>query len=141
MWMRVTIAVLAVAALAGGSPAVADRWPPAGGGPGRPIRLEGFWGGTRDSPGAIGDITISAKGHEKRRFAVTAVQAYFPEEEGMQIFRFTSDHPSTLIARGDAVGRLFAARAGDRITAFGTYMPGSGMFVVGSVEPVAAAKR
>ena len=132
-----TIAVLAVAALAGGAPALADRWPP-GGGPGRPIRLEGYWGGTRDSPDAIGEITVSAKGREPRRFAITAIQAYFPEEEGMQILRFTSDHPSTLIARGDAVGRFFAARAGDHIVAFGTYLPGSGMFVIGSVEPVAA---
>lgn len=103
----------------------------------RPIRLEGAFDRTRADPRVIGEITISAGGRESRRFGVTAVQAYKPEEEGMQIFRFTSDHPATLIARGDAVGRLFATAPDRSLTVFGTYTAGSGLFVVGSVDVAA----
>jgi hypothetical protein len=100
----------------------------------RPIRLEGYWDRTRAERDVIGEVTISAEGHPSRRFGVTAVQAYQPEEEGIQIFRFTSDHPATLVARGDGVGRLFAAPRDRKIVVFATYTAGSGLFVVGSVD-------
>lgn len=111
--------------------------------PNRPIRLEGYWERTRDQVDVIGEVTISAEGRANRRFGVTAIQAYQPAEEGMQIFRFTSDHPATLVARGDAVGRLWAAPRDRKLVAFGTYTRGSGLFVIGSVdlvEPDAAAR-
>lgn len=106
------------------------------GSPNRPIRLEGYWERTREAPDVIGEVTIAGTGRAPRRFGVTAVQAYQPEEEGMQIFRFTSDHPATLLARGDAVDRLFAAAKDRKLVVFGTYMRGSGLFVIGSVELV-----
>ena len=111
----------------------------------RPIRLEGYWERTRAERDVIGEVTISAAGRPSRRFGVTAVQAYQPEEEGMQIFRFTSDHPATLVARGDGVGRLFAAPRDRKVVVFGAYTAGSGLFVVGSVDvgeqPPAAPRR
>jgi len=101
----------------------------------RPVRLEGYWDRTRDDPQVIGDLVVAAKG-AKRRFGVTAVQAYKPEEEGIQIFRFTSDHPATLLVRGDrdAVRRFFEAPRDRKLVAFGTYNPGSGTFALGSVD-------
>jgi len=105
----------------------------------RPIRLEGFWDRTRADRDVIGEVTISAPGRTPRRFGVTAIQAYQPEEEGMQIFRSTSDHPATFIARGDAVDRLWEAPKDRKMVIFGTYMAGSGLFVVGSVDLAAPA--
>jgi hypothetical protein len=104
--------------------------------PERPIRLEGYWGLTHDEPDVIGDVTVSVRGRSKRRFGITAVQAYKPEEEGIQIFRFTSDHPVTLLLRGDeeAVRRFFEAPHDRKVVAFGTYNRGSGTFVLGSVD-------
>lgn len=107
----------------------------------RPVRLEGYWERTRAERDVIGEITISAEGRENRRFGVTALQAYQPEEEGMQVFRFTSDHPATLVARGNGVGRLFAAPRDRKIVVFATYTAGSGLFVVGSVDVADAAGR
>jgi hypothetical protein len=131
--------VVLLAAVLGSVPAVAgavvfDTVP-------RPVRLEGYWDRTRAAPDVIGDVTISAEGRPARRFGVTAVQAYKPEEEGMQIFRFTSDHPATLLARGDAVGRFFAAPPDRKVVVFGTYTAGSGLFVVGSVDVVNAPRE
>ena len=102
----------------------------------RPIRLEGYWDRTRDDPEVIGDVVVAAKGGAQRRFGITAVQAYKPEEEGIQIFRFTSQHPATLLVRGDreAVQRFFAAPGDRKIVAFGAYNPGSGTFALGSVD-------
>ncbi len=109
--------------------------------PNRPIRIEGYWGRTRSDPEVIGEVTISAKGRPTRVLGVTALQAYQPEEEGMQVLRFTSDHPATLLARGDAVDRLFSAAPDRKLVAFGTYMRGSGLFVVGSVDLVPSPER
>ncbi|OQY64945.1 MAG: hypothetical protein B6D46_15925 [Polyangiaceae bacterium UTPRO1] len=100
----------------------------------RPIRLEGYWERTRAAPDVIGEVRIAAEGRQPRRFGVTAIQAYQPAEEGMQIFRFTSDHPATLLARGAGVERLFAAPDDRKIVVFATYAAGSGLFVVGSVD-------
>jgi len=104
--------------------------------PVRPIRLEGYWDRTRDDAAVIGDVVVAANRRAKRRFGITAVQAYKPEEEGIQIFRFTSDHPATLLVRGDrdAVRRFFEAPSDRKVIAFGTYNPGSGTFALGSVE-------
>lgn len=110
-------------------------------GPNRPIRIEGYWGRTRSDPAVIGEVTISTPGRPPRSLGVTALQAYQPEEEGMQVLRFTSDHPATLLARGDAVDRLFSAAPDRKLIAFGTYMRGSGIFVVGSVELVPSPER
>jgi hypothetical protein len=107
--------------------------------PNRPIRLEGYWERTRADREVIGEIMISAPGRAPRRFGVAALQAYQPEEEGMQVLRFTSDHPATLLARGDAVDRLWEVKKDEKLRAFGTYAAGSGLFVVGSVDVVDAS--
>ena len=110
--------------------------PPVAGLTGRPIRLEGYWGRSRSSPEVIGEVSVAVTGREPRLLGVTAVQAYHPEEEGAQIFRFTSDHPVTLLVRGDdaVVRRFMEAPPDTRVTAFGTYTAGSGLFVLGSVD-------
>jgi hypothetical protein len=110
----------------------------------RPVRVEGYWDRTRADREVIGDVSVSAEGYPPRRFGVTALQAYQPEEEGMQVLRFTSDHPATLVARGDAVDRFFAAPKGRKVKVFATYVAGSGLFIIGSVEvaaPPAAPRR
>lgn len=138
--VRMGARVLAVACLIVASlVAAASAQFPLGGSPNRPIRLEGYWERTRAAPDVIGEITIAGTGRAPRRFGVTAVQAYQPEEEGMQIFRFTSDRPATLVARGDGVGRLFAAPRDRKVVVFATYASGSGLFVVGSVDVAAGA--
>jgi hypothetical protein len=103
---------------------------------GRPIRLEGYWGRSRRSPDVIGEVSVAMTGRKPRSFGVTAVQAYHPEEEGAQLFRFTSDHPVALLVRGDddMVRRFMEAPPDARVTAFGTYTAGSGLFVLGSVD-------
>lgn len=110
--------------------------PPIGALAGRPIRLEGYWGRSRQSPEVIGEVSVAMTGRQPRNFGITAVQAYHPEEEGAQLFRFTSDHPVALLVRGDAelVRRFMEASPDTRVTAFGTYTAGSGLFVLGSVD-------
>jgi hypothetical protein len=137
MLARAVVVVLAIVATT--VTAVEAQFPLAS--PNRPIRIEGYWGRTRSDPEVIGEVTISAQGRPPRSLGVTAIQAYQPEEEGMQIFRFTSDHPATLLARGDAVDRLFSAAPDRKLVAFGTYMRGSGLFVVGSVDLVPSPER
>jgi hypothetical protein len=107
----------------------------------RPIRLEGYWERTRAEREVIGEITIDAENREPRRFGVTALQAYKPEEEGMQIFRFSDQRPATLLARGDGVGRFWAAPRDRKVIVFGTYNPGPGTFIVGSVETEGSEPR
>jgi hypothetical protein len=138
MLARAVLVVLAIVAIA--VTAVEAQFPLAYG-PNRPIRIEGYWGRTRSDPEVLGEVTISAQGRPARRLGVTALQAYQPEEEGMQVLRFTSDHPATLLARGDAVYRLFSAAPDRKLVAFGTYMRGSGLFVVGSVDLVPSPER
>jgi hypothetical protein len=103
---------------------------------GRPVRLEGFWGRTRQSRDVIGEVSVAVAGRQPRILGITAVQAYHPEEEGAQLFRFTSDHPVALLVRGDdeMVRRFLEAPPDARVTAFGTYTAGSGLFVLGSVD-------
>lgn len=137
--MSVRILVLGCLIVAAAFTAVEAQFPLAS--PNRPIRIEGYWGRTRSDPEVIGEVTISAQGRPPRSLGVTAIQAYQPEEEGMQIVRFTSDHPATLLARGDAVDRLFSAAPDRKLVAFGTYMRGSGLFVVGSVDLVPSPER
>jgi hypothetical protein len=133
--VRRALLIAVVVLLAGGDCALAQRFPLESL-PERPIRLEGYWDRTRDDRDVIGDLVVSTNGRAKRRFGVTAVQAYKPEEEGMQLFRFTSDHPVTLLVRGDdeTVRRFFEAPSDRKVIAFGTYNRGSGTFVLGSVD-------
>jgi hypothetical protein len=134
MRRRVLPSIIVLLALA--VPAFGERSLPGAGALGRPIRLEGYWGRTRQDPGVLAEVSVGRTGRQPRNFGVTAVQAYHPEEEGPHIFRFTSDHPVTLLVRGDedTVRRFMEAPPDARIRAFGTYSAGSGLFVLGSVE-------
>jgi hypothetical protein len=103
--------------------------------PGRPIRLEGYVDPPSSSSRVLEEITISA-GRDRRRFGVTALQAYKPEEEGAQVLRHSTLRPVTLLLRGprEMVNDFAHAPPGARLTAFGVYMAGPGTLTLTSVE-------
>ena len=110
------------------------------GGHPRPIRIEGYWErGTSYGP-IIEEITISASGHDRRHFGISAIQAYKPEEEGAQILRHSSQRPSTLLLAGrkEMIESFMAARPDQKITAFGLYRAGAGQLILSSVEVAGA---
>ena len=102
----------------------------------RPVRLEGYWGRKKTETAVIGEATISAAGHGRREFGITALQAYKPEEEGPQVFRQSSLRPVTLLLNGpkDMIERFIAARPDQKVTAFGLYRAGAGQLILSSVE-------
>ena len=106
-----------------------------GGGAERPVRLEGYWSGTKADKDVIGVITVSADGKEKRSFAVTALQAYAPEEEGIDVLRPSSLQPITVLLRGDdtMIRRFMTAAPDDTVIALGVYQPGAGNLILTSV--------
>ena len=130
------VATLAALCVAGGASAAAAQVFPGDVAPLRPIRIEGRWDRPRSNPEVIGEITISAGRGERRPFGVTALQAYKPEEEGMQVLRHTALQPSTLLLRGrtEMVEKFMRAGRDDEIVAFGVYRPASAMFELSSVE-------
>jgi hypothetical protein len=133
---RLAIAAGLVAGLLLPAEALAQRV--LGAGPQRPLKLEGFWDRTRSVREVIGEIVISADGETRRTFGVTGVQAFQPEEEGMQIFRHSSLQPITLLLRGRSrlVRRFLEARPEEKVVALGVYRAGSATFILGSVEVV-----
>lgn len=110
--------------------------------PTRPIRLEGYWDRPRSAPEVLGEITLSPDGRTRRSFGVTALQAYKPPEEGVQVLRHTSLQPITLLLRGreEMVQRLLKARTDEKVVAYGVYQAGSATFTLASVE-IAEAPR
>lgn len=106
------------------------------GGSGRPVRLEGYWEGTRADPEVIGTLVVSPDGTRKRTLGVTAAQGYQPPEEGTQIFRGSTTQPIALVLRGrsELVARFMDAKPTERIIAFGLYSAGAAQLVLSSVE-------
>ena len=106
------------------------------GGAGRPVRIEGYWEGTRADPDVIGTLVVSPDGTRKRTLGVTAAQAYQPPEEGTQIFRGSTIQPIALVLRGrsELVSRFMDAKPTERIVAFGLYSAGAAQLVLSSVE-------
>jgi hypothetical protein len=104
--------------------------------PVRPLRIEGYWDRPRTAPAVIGEVTISADGRTRRTFGITAIQAYHPEEEGIQILRHSALQPVNLLLRGreELVQRFLGARTDEKVIALGVYRAGSGMFILNSVE-------
>ena len=139
------VATLAALCVSVGASAAAAQVFPGDVAPVRPIRIEGYWDRPRSNPEVIGEITISADGGERRAFGVTALQAYKPEEEGVQVLRHTALQPSTLLLRGrkEMVEKFVRAGRDDKIVAFGVYRPASAMFELSSVEvhPSGASNR
>jgi len=108
----------------------------ADGGPGRPLRLEGYFGADTSAADVLDLVTISPDGRDRRAFGVTALQAYKPEEEGAQVLRATALRPITFMLRGapELVERFFAADPHDQVVAYGVYGGGAGIFALISVE-------
>jgi hypothetical protein len=104
--------------------------------PVRPVRVTGSWGKTTADPNVIGEVTISADGSDRRTFGVTAIQAYNPVEEGMQIVRHSSLQPVTFLLRGrkELIEKLNAAKPDQPVTIFGVYNAGNANLVLSSVD-------
>jgi hypothetical protein len=103
---------------------------------GRPLRIEGYFDPKPGAPDVLEEITVSADGRERRRFGVTKLQAYKPEEEGVQVLRPSTLQPVTLLLRGsdDFVRRFMGAGAEERVVVYGVYLGGPGNFTPSSVE-------
>lgn len=129
---HVGAATLALTILAAASVALAQP------GVGRPVHLEGYWGGTEANKDVIGVITVSPDGKEKRSFGVTALQAFEPEEEGMHVLEPSSLQPITALLRGDEgmIRRFMTASPDEKVVTSGVYRPDSGDFILGSVSVV-----
>ena len=111
------------------------------GGHPRPIRIEGYWERGTTDPATIAEITISASGHARRQFGISALQAYKPEEEGAQVLRHSSQRPVVLLLNGrkEMVEQFMTARPDQKVTAFGLYRAGAGQLVLSSVEVTGAS--
>ncbi|MBI3768164.1 MAG: hypothetical protein HY271_06655 [Deltaproteobacteria bacterium] len=102
----------------------------------RPIRIEGYWGRDRRAPGVLDGIAISSnRGGPRGTFGVTALQAYKPEEEGVQVLRHSGLQPSLrLLGHDDMIRRFVEAPTTEKVVAFGVYRPATGTLVLSSVE-------
>ncbi len=102
----------------------------------RPIRIEGYWERPKTDAAILAEVTVSAAGHPRREFGISALQAYKPEEEGPQVLRHSSLQPVTLLLSGEKemVERFMTAGPDRKITAFGLYRAGPGQLVLSSVE-------
>jgi hypothetical protein len=102
----------------------------------RPIRIEGYWGRERDAPKVLDVVTFtSSNGGPRRIFGVTALQAYKPEEEGVQVLRHSGLQPAIrVLGPEDLVHRFMNPPDGTKVVAFGVYRPGGGTLTLTSVE-------
>jgi hypothetical protein len=102
----------------------------------RPIRIEGYWGRDRGAPKVLDAVTFtSSDGGPRRIFGVTALQAYKPEEEGVQVLRHSGLQPAIrVLGLEDLVHRFMNAPDGTKVVVFGAYRPGSGTLTLTSVE-------
>jgi len=117
-------------------PARARHAPGAMGGAPRPIRIEGYWDRDRQAPGVLEGIPITSdKGGQPRTFGITALQAFQPEEEGVQVLRHSSLEPSLrVLGREEMVQRFLDAPPTQKVVVLGLYRPGSGTIILNSVD-------
>ncbi len=104
--------------------------------PVRPIRIEGYWNRTSSAPKVLQGVTFTdSKGGSPRTFGITALQAYKPEEEGVQVLRHSTMAPSIrLLGSEDLVRKFMDAPEQQRVVAFGVYNPGSNTITLNSVQ-------
>lgn len=102
----------------------------------RPIRIEGYWERGKADAAIIAEVTISAAGHPRRAFGISALQAYKPAEEGAHILRHSNQRPITLLLTGhkEMIERFLTARPDQKVVALGLYRAGAGQLVLSSVE-------
>jgi hypothetical protein len=138
MMRPLTGALCALILLTGGVGVTWAREP--GGFPGdvapiRPIRMEGYWDRDESARAVIGTVTILADRGARRTFGITALQAYKPEEEGVQVLRHSALGPGLrVIGPEEMVQRFLHAPPSEKVTVFGVYRPGSATLTVSSVE-------
>src|SRR5512140_3815643 len=132
----VTRAIAVLGAVALTTPPRARAQLPGDVAPVRPVRIEGYWNRDRRAPGVLDGITIvSDDGGTRRTFGVTALQAYKPEEEGVQVLRHSSQQPGLrLLGRREMVRRFMNAPETEKVVAFGVYRPATGTLTLSSVE-------
>jgi hypothetical protein len=102
----------------------------------RPIRMEGYWNRDRRAPGVLDGLTFTSdQGGPRRTFGVTRLQAYKPEEEGVQVFRHSGLLPSIrVLGQTDMVRRFINAPETEKVIAYGVYRPATGTLTLNSVE-------
>ena len=102
--------------------------------PFRPIRIDGYWNRDRSAPKVLEGMNfVDSRGGSPRVFGVTALQAYKPEEEGVQVLRHGSG-PIRLLGSEDLVRKFMDAPEQQRVVAYGVYRPGANTLTLNSVE-------
>ena len=135
--IRVVIALtVAMIAAVLAVPSLARAQPSGDVAPIRPIRMEGYWNRDRRAPGVLDGLTFTSEiGGPRRTFGVTRLQAYKPEEEGVQVFRHSGLLPSIrVLGQSDMVRRFITAPETEKVVAYGVYRPASGTLTLSSVE-------
>src|SRR5262245_1230720 len=96
--VRSSLAAIATLVALAALPALATARAPSARGPPRPLRIEGYWERGAGAPGVLEGIHVtSSAGGSPRIFGVTALQAYKPAEEGIQVLRGDSTAPDVTI--------------------------------------------
>lgn len=104
--------------------------------PPRPIRIEGYWERDARAPGVLEGIHVtSSAGGSPRIFGVTALQAYKPDEEGVDVLRHAASEVSIRLLGDEALIRRFMDAPGTKkVVAHGVYRAATGTLILDSVK-------
>lgn len=137
---RALCAAIVLLAAAVAFPAAASAHEPAKTPPPRPIRIEGYWERGAGAPGVLEGINVTSNaGGSPRIFGVTALQAYKPSEQGVQVLHGTGPEMApgvTLRLLGDEtlVRRFMDAPGTQKVVAHGVYRDTSSTLFLDSVK-------
>ena len=131
--LRAAAVLLAVAVIL---PATASAKKPVKTPPPRPIRLEGYWERGGSAPGVLEGINVTSNaGGSPRIFGVTALQAYKPPEQGVQVLHGTSPEVTLRLLGDETLVRRFMDAPGTKkVVAHGVYRDTSGTLFLDSVK-------
>jgi len=110
--------------------------PPVHATPTRPVRFEGYWNRSHGAPGVLEDLTFTSEiGGPYRPFGVTHMQAYKPDEQGLEVFRQSGLLPSIrVMGNHDMVARFITAPETQKVVVYGVYRPDAATLTLNSVE-------
>jgi hypothetical protein len=117
-------------------PAVGVARSPVASSPPRPIRIEGYWERDARAPTVLEGIRVtSSAGGSPRVFGVTALQAYKPAEEGVQVLRNAAPEISLRLLGDESLVRRFMDAPGtQKVVAHGVFRAGSSTLILDSVK-------
>jgi len=103
--------------------------------PPRPIRIEGYWERDAGAPGVLEGIHVtSSVGGSPRIFGVTTLQAYKPDEQGVQVLHGTPGEVSIRLLGNEALIRRFLDAPGTKkVVAHGVYRAATSTLILDSV--------